>query len=87
MIGRWPDGTSSCAIPDGRTGRPIGQRLTFGAEDPQGLAARLGSHVRRSNPRDSLGDDHETQIRIGKRHRILRVGRPYEKSEGGGRRI
>ena len=44
----------------------------------------LGSHVRRANPRDSLGEDRETMIEIGKRHRILRVGRAYrtELAEG-----
>ncbi len=53
-----------------------------GAEDPQGHRCPLGAHIRRSNPRDSLGEDRETQINIGKRHRILRVGRTYEKQDG-----
>lgn len=47
----------------------------------QGHRCPLGAHVRRSNPRDSLGEDHETQIQIGKRHRIIRVGRSYEKQD------
>ncbi|MET0574276.1 MAG: cytochrome P450 [Mesorhizobium sp.] len=81
MIGRWPDGSSLVRNPDGRTGRPIDNDFTFGAEDPQGLLCPLGSHIRRSNPRDSLGDDHQIQLHIGKRHRILRVGRPYEKKK------
>jgi Dyp-type peroxidase family len=83
MVGRWQDGTSLVRNPDGRPGRTPDNDFTFGAEDPQGLRCPLGAHVRRSNPRDSLGEDHETQIRIGKRHRILRIGRTYEKDTGG----
>ena len=82
MVGRWPDGTSLVRNPDGRSGRTPDNDFTFGAEDPQGLRCPLGAHVRRSNPRDSLGEDRETQIRIGNRHRILRIGRTYEKESG-----
>lgn len=88
MIGRWPDGTSLVRNPSGRENpnkRPDND-FSFGKEDPQGLRCPLGAHIRRSNPRDSLGEDHETQIRIGKRHRILRVGRPYEKKRGRGKK-
>ncbi|CCV13685.1 cytochrome P450 [Mesorhizobium sp. STM 4661] len=77
MLGRWPDGSSLVRNPDGRAGRPADNDFAFGAEDPQGHRCPLGAHVRRSNPRDSLGEDRETQIRIGKRHRIIRVGRTY----------
>ena len=84
MVGRWQDGSSLVRNPDGRPGRPADNDFTFGAEDPQGLRCPLGSHIRRSNPRDSLGEDHDVQIRIGKRHRILRVGRTYEKKKAGG---
>ncbi|TIT73066.1 MAG: cytochrome, partial [Mesorhizobium sp.] len=66
-------------------GRAIDNDFALGAEDPQGHHCPLGSHVRRSNPRDSLGEDRETQIQIGKRHRILRVGRTYEKKKRGGK--
>ncbi|RAZ88630.1 cytochrome [Mesorhizobium hawassense] len=85
MLGRWQDGSSLVRNPNGRPGRSIDNDFALGAEDPQGHACPLGSHVRRSNPRDSLGEDRETQIRIGKRHRILRVGRTYEKKERGGK--
>ncbi|OHV88182.1 cytochrome P450 [Mesorhizobium sp. ORS 3428] len=79
MLGRWQDGSSLVRNPDGRPGRGADNDFALGAEDPQGHRCPLGSHIRRSNPRDSLGEDRETQIRIGKRHRILRVGRTYEK--------
>jgi Dyp-type peroxidase family len=83
MLGRWQDGTSLVRNPEGRSGRAPDNDYSFGMEDPQGHRCPFGSHVRRSNPRDSLGSDHATQIRIGKRHRILRVGRPYEKAAKG----
>lgn len=85
MLGRWQDGSSLVRNPDGRPGRGVDNDFALGAEDPQGHRCPLGSHIRRSNPRDSLGEDRETQIRIGKRHRILRVGRTYEKKERGGK--
>ncbi|MDP3898265.1 MAG: Dyp-type peroxidase [Mesorhizobium sp.] len=78
MMGRWQDGSSLVRNPEGRSGRPADNDFSFGAEDPQGHRCPFGAHVRRANPRDSLGDDHDVQIRIGKRHRILRVGRTYE---------
>ncbi len=81
MLGRWPDGSSLVRNPDGRPGRSADNDYAFGVEDPQGHRCPLGAHVRRSNPRDSLGEDHETQIQIGKRHRIIRVGRSYEKQD------
>ncbi|MBZ9768185.1 MULTISPECIES: cytochrome P450 [unclassified Mesorhizobium] len=85
MLGRWQDGSSLVRNPNGRPGRGVDNDFALGAEDPQGHACPLGSHIRRSNPRDSLGEDRETQIRIGKRHRILRVGRTYEKKGKGGK--
>ncbi|MDX8464388.1 cytochrome P450 [Mesorhizobium sp. VK23B] len=85
MLGRWQDGSSLVRNPDGRPGRGVDNDFALGAEDPQGHRCPLGSHIRRSNPRDSLGEDRETQIRIGKRHRILRVGRTYEKKDRSGK--
>ncbi|MGB3388263.1 MAG: cytochrome P450 [Pseudaminobacter sp.] len=79
MVGRWRDGTSLVRNPNGRPGREPDNDFTYGAEDPQGLHCPLGSHVRRANPRDSLGPDREVQLRISRRHRILRRGRTYEK--------
>ncbi|MER8825472.1 cytochrome P450 [Mesorhizobium sp. M0938] len=81
MVGRWQDGTSLVRNPNGRGKREPDNDFSFGKEDPQGLHCPLGSHVRRSNPRDSLSEDHDSQIRINKRHRILRVGRTYERDE------
>nr|WP_245432747.1 cytochrome P450 [Mesorhizobium loti] len=76
IVGRWKNGSSLTRNPDG-PGRELDNQFTYGAEDPQGLHCPLGAHIRRSNPRDSLGTDIDTQLRISKRHRILRAGRSY----------
>jgi Dyp-type peroxidase family len=46
-------------------------------EDPFGLACPLGAHIRRANPRDLIGPDPETALRLSKMHRIIRRGRSY----------
>ncbi|XHC00237.1 cytochrome P450 [Nitratireductor sp. ac15] len=84
MVGRWQDGTSLVRNPNGRPDREPDNDFTFAAEDPQGLHCPLGSHVRRSNPRDSLGADPETQLKINNRHRILRCGRTYKNGQEAG---
>ncbi len=77
FMGRWPDGTPLSLSPD----RPDpelaadAQRnndFTYKA-DPQGLRCPLGAHVRRGNPRDSLG----FHGKLAERRRIIRRGMPY----------
>jgi Dyp-type peroxidase family len=48
-------------------------------EDRSGLTCPIGAHIRRANPRDSLGPDPETALRLSNMHRIIRRGRPYGK--------
>ena len=50
----------------------------FGAEDPQGLKCPYGAHIRRANPRESFEPGSREQLDITNRHRLLRVGRPYQ---------
>ena len=52
--------------------------LHHGADDPQGRFCPLGSHIRRTNPRDSLRPGNPVQTEINNRHRLLRRGRRYE---------
>jgi Dyp-type peroxidase family len=55
-------------------------RFLYHYEDRSGLACPIGAHIRRANPRDSLGPDPETALRLSKMHRIIRRGRPYGES-------
>jgi Dyp-type peroxidase family len=84
-VGRWRNGDPLVLHP---TLRPFDAAtdendFRYGALDPAGTHCPFGAHIRRANPRDSFGADSPTQIVIVNRHRILRIGRPYQpQSEG-----
>lgn len=84
MVGRWQDGTSLVKYPsepgtgwDGKKKRAPDNDFLLGRDDPTGEACPYGSHVRRSNPRDSFTPGSQQQLDIVNRHRILRRGRFY----------
>ena len=77
MVGRWRDGTPLALSPDKMDKSIVSdpQRVnnfTYG-DDPEGAKCPLGSHIRRANPRDSLGFEG----RLATRRRIARRGLPY----------
>ncbi|RYH09186.1 hypothetical protein [Tropicimonas sp. IMCC6043] len=83
-VGRWPDGSSLTRHPNAPASGWDGSRevvpdndFLHGVEDPEGERCPFGSHIRRSNPRDSFTPGSEEQISIVNRHRILRAGRGY----------
>lgn len=49
----------------------------FRVHDADGFTCPKGAHIRRSNPRDSLGADIRSSIKAAKLHKLLRRGRPY----------
>ena len=49
----------------------------FRAADAPGFHCPRGAHIRRANPRDTLGHDVSTGLAAAKLHRLLRRGRPY----------
>jgi porphyrinogen peroxidase len=55
----------------------------YRVQDANGFATPLGSHIRRSNPRDTLGHDVESGVFSSKLHRLLRRGRPYRETVDG----
>lgn len=81
MVGRWPSGAPLVKAPtaDNPALADDNDFMYFRSEDPDGLKCPIGSHLRRSNPRDALdpvpGSDRS--IDVGKRHRIIRRGRAY----------
>jgi cytochrome P450/deferrochelatase/peroxidase EfeB len=89
MMGRWPSGAPLVRYPDADpfadkkyadvSANELNDFLYGGSEDPQGARCPLGAHIRRANPRDSLGTHSETELTISNRHRILRRGRSYHK--------
>ncbi|MEL6584486.1 MAG: cytochrome P450 [Pseudomonadota bacterium] len=87
IVGRWKNGASLVRYPHAEPDKSkpsfrIDNDFTFGETDPQGLSCPLGSHIRRTNPRDSLNEDREVAIKLANRHRILRRGRRYDTEEG-----
>ena len=80
MIGRWPSGASLVDAPDSDPNDPILARrngFSYRDRDPQGFRCPFASHIRRTNPRDSLGDNPEDAIKSAQRRRIVRRGAMY----------
>ena len=79
MVGRWPSGAPLVESPDADNPK-LGNHDNFGYQvhDARGLKCPLGSHVRRTNPRDALDIEHpEESVAVSKRHRLLRRARSY----------
>jgi Dyp-type peroxidase family len=96
MVGRWPNGTPLALFPDA-PGPAVDQdadAFTYGANDDSfGNRCPIGSHIRRSNPRDTaLPVPHDPELsgdpardprlraqrlEFTNHHRILRRGRAY----------
>jgi Dyp-type peroxidase family len=86
MVGRWPSGAPLALSPaEDRPELLDEDKYAFAEKDPLGLITPLGSHTRRSNPRDSLepgpgGEGRltaEDSAAVTRLHRIIRRGRPY----------
>jgi Dyp-type peroxidase family len=80
MVGRWPSGAPLVKAP--HQDDPVmadDDRFLYHAADPHGFNCPLGSHIRRTNPRDALDPNPGSQesIDVGKRHRVMRRGRAY----------
>lgn len=79
MVGRWHDGSPLVVSPDApdpalAAARNDPRLNDFGyASDPSGLRCPVGAHIRRVNPRDSLGFSD----RMSRRHRMIRRGMVY----------
>jgi deferrochelatase/peroxidase EfeB len=97
LMGRWPNGRpligNPVNAPSPAPGDPdeaacrareVENDFTYGSDDPQGLACPFGSHIRRTNPRDSKQPGDKEEQAITNRHRLLRRGRTYSKSAPNG---
>lgn len=94
MVGRWPNGVPVTAVPDDVDLSKDSSENAFGYHqhrDYYGAACPIGSHIRRTNPRDTMlpiphdpSSEHElgeqagtARSQIKDRHRLLRRGRLY----------
>ena len=80
MVGRWPSGAPLTLAPDADDpALADANDFAYHEHDRRGTRCPVGSHIRRSNPRDSLdprpGSDRSCEV--NRRHRILRRGREY----------
>ncbi len=77
MVGRWKDGSPLVLYPERSATRTTGRRDPNNsfkyASDLAGACCPLGAHIRRANPRDSLGFGGK----IMSRRRIIRRGIAY----------
>ena len=80
MVGRWPSGAPVCLCPD-KDDEEMENKDSFAyrAGDSEGLKCPIGSHIRRTNPRDAMDADKHASVQIANKHRILRRGRSYGK--------
>jgi Dyp-type peroxidase family len=78
LIGRWPSGAPLAVTPEKDDPRRSDENnFLYQPIDPDGFGCPFGSHTRRSNPRDTLGDDPVEAVKLTKRHRLIRRGRSY----------
>jgi Dyp-type peroxidase family len=84
MVGRWPSGAPLVKAPDQDAVALADDNDFAYRDDPRGLACPIGAHIRRANPRDSLGSDPADSLRTSDRHRLLRRARSYDLGRDGG---
>jgi Dyp-type peroxidase family len=86
VVGRWPSGAPLTLAPDqdplwdqDPTNDWLGDsnRFTYHPDDPEGFRCPFSAHIRRTNPRDSLGSDPAESTISSRRRRLLRRGAIY----------
>lgn len=80
MVGRWPSGAPLIDAPfkDDPSIKPDNlNKFLYAKRDPFGESIPLGSHIRRSNPRDSLPPGPKESLILADRHMLIRRGLPY----------
>ena len=79
MCGRWPNGEPLVESPDGDQGIPEDRLNDFDySADPDGARCPFGSHLRRTNPRDSK----ITPVRDPRSQRLIRRSTSYDLKNG-----
>lgn len=79
MVGRWPKGAPLTLErdTDREFDRATINRFLYAERDGIGDGCPFGSHIRRTNPRDSLPPNPKEALKMADRHLIIRRGMPY----------
>jgi Dyp-type peroxidase family len=81
LMGRWRSGAPLVSCPlkdDPALAKDVEKANDFlYAQDAHGLKCPVSSHIRRSNPRDSLALGDPEALKLADHHLIIRRGRPY----------
>jgi Dyp-type peroxidase family len=78
MTGRWPSGAPLVVCPDKDDPEfKEEDNFAYRHSDSSALKCPVSSHIRRTNPRDSLEGTSKKSIEVANKHRILRRGRSY----------
>ena len=78
FMGRWPSGAPLVRSPhsdDPQLGAD--NSFAYAEWDPHGFRCPIGSHIRRSNPRDSGDAKPARNLELSNLHRLVRRGRVY----------
>jgi deferrochelatase/peroxidase EfeB len=77
-VGRWPSGAALALSPLADDPRLHDRNDFLYRDDPDGLACPLGSHVRRTNPRDDIKPYPAAEsLSMSEAHRLLRRARVF----------
>jgi Dyp-type peroxidase family len=78
LVGRWPSGAPLSLAPHQDDDSLASKNdFLFMPSDASGYRCPVGSHIRRMNPRDSLGSDPQSSLKGVQRRRIIRRGALY----------
>jgi deferrochelatase/peroxidase EfeB len=78
VVGRWSNGAPLTLSPTkDNLALATANNFKYTDLDGHGDGCPLGAHIRRANPRDSLGLDPKEALRRTNRHRLLRRGALY----------
>jgi Dyp-type peroxidase family len=77
MFGRFPNGNPLTLTDNSNKSLTDKNDFFYAENDKDGFKCPVGSHIRKSNPRDGIDNDRDASKNIAKKHRILRRGRSY----------
>jgi Dyp-type peroxidase family len=80
MVGRWRDGSSLIRYPKRPAEPNVTNKFDY-TDDPEGALCPLGAHVRRANPRSSLGVEGQLTMRRRIIRRSITYGRFVPESQ------